>query len=259
MSFKFTKLDVFPSTLLGEYRVEWNGIGNGIFTFDVEWSENESTGWEKVFTGTNVNAATVNINKRSLSNTYSAWFRVKAKNGTTILSTSSPTNRAGGNPDRSDYLRYREMLRRWNLELKKYIGSDGYLFRLRTFGEKADNVHAILGQPIGVEDNQGLGKKFKQPYWPVEKMVVAYMSEPSGETSKMPNTDLGLSEQAITKFYAMPYPFINVGDIWAKKESNTFYQVQEVTSHDFRGMKVKQEVTISRLPVTDPAHKLILP
>jgi len=257
MAFKFTRLSIYPSLLDSKYHVEWDGQGMGNFSFTVELSPTDSGPWVKAADVFGDNEITITKPDRILSNIDALWFRVIAKENGVQVAVSSPDN-AAGEPTRPDYLRYREMLRRWNLELKKFNGATGTLLRLKTFGEPASNVHPILGQPIGTEDKDGLGQKFKGGYWPPIDMFVAYEYVPPGGTSKIPVEEQGLVEQADSAFLAMPYPTIKPQDIWISKDANARYKVAQVDQIEFRGLKVKQSVKITRLPVTDPAFKIPL-
>lgn len=255
MSFKFTKFTVTPSTLTGEYNIAWFGVGNGLFTFDIEWGPNESGPWTFIKKVTNVAETSVVFKERSLSNTDPVWFRVVAKENGIVKDITVP-NFFNSTSSREDFLRYREMLRRFNLELQKFSGSEGFLLRLKTFGETADNVHPILNSPIGTEDKDGLGKKFKGGYWPAVKMYVSYTDSPPTSTQKLSVEETGITEPEIIAFFAMPFPIIKPQDIWISPYVNARYEVRKVEEIEYRRMVVKQQVTLSRLPVTDPAHKI---
>jgi hypothetical protein len=255
MAFKFTKFCVSPSTLLGSYDISWFGVGNGLFSFDIDWSLNESGPWSTLKTVVNVAETTVNFKDRLLSNTDPIWFRVVAKEGGKVQDISVPSF-YNNSLNKRDFLRYREMLRRWNLELKKFSGVSGLLLRLKTFGETADNVHPILGSPIGTEDESGLGKKFKGGYWPAIEMYVAYADAPQITPKQLSVEETGITEPDSVLFFTMPFPVIKPQDIWIASATNYRYEVRKVEEIEFRTMTIKQQVLASRLPVTDPAHKI---
>jgi hypothetical protein len=256
VSFQFTKFEVFPYIAANRYALEWDGIGLGSFTFVIEYGPNETGPWQKLQEVTDAKSIIVSVAERNLSLTDRTWFRLAAKQNNQIAAYSSPTG-VGVDIDREDYLRYREMLRRWNLELRKYIGSRGKLLRLRYFGEVASNVHPILGQPIGTEDVDGLGQKYKGGYWPAIEMYAAY-TDTTEETQQSKVEEQGLSETDVSAFYAMPFPILKPKDVWVNTKSNTRHIVDRVQTVDFIGYRVKQLVQISRLPVTDPAYKVPL-
>ena len=257
MSFQFTKLVVFPYVVAGKYALDWDGEGNGPVSFVVESAPNETGPWafvEEVSTKSTV----LTISQRNLSHVDDTWFRVGAKQNGKVISYSSPM---GYNfvIDRVDYLRYREMIRRWNLELEKYTGNKGKLLRLKTFGEVAQNVHPILGQPIGTEDAEGLGQKFKGGYWPAIDMKVAY-TDPTAtaDSPQLKVEEQGLSEPEESAFYCMPFPLIKPKDVWVNLVSNSRHIVTKVETVDYVNYRLKQLVNISRLPVTDPVYKIPL-
>jgi hypothetical protein len=257
MPFKFTKFSVSPSPRQGEYSLSWFGIGNGLFTFEIEWGLNEDGPWSLVKKVINVADATVELKERPLSHTDPLWFRIVAKENGKTHDITSPTF-FNGTPNRMDFLRYREMIRRWNIELQKFSGSEGILLRLKTFGESADNVHPILGSPIGTEDESGLGKKFKGAYWAPVNMYAAYTDSPPTTTKQLPVAETGLNDQDAVLFLTMPFPVIKPKDIWVSPIGNSRYEIQKVEEIEFRRLTIKQQVLASRLPITDPVYKIKL-
>lgn len=257
MSFQFTKLEVFPYVVAGKYALDWDGEGSGPVSFVVEHAPTETGPWtflEEV----NVKSGVMAVSQRNLSHTDDVWFRVGAKQNGKIVAYSSPTGFSFV-IDRVDYLRYREMLRRWNLELEKFVGNKGKLLRLKTFGEVAQNVHPILGQPIGTEDREGFGTKFKGGYWPAIDMKVAYTDPTTtADTPQLKVEEVGLSEPEESAFFCMPFPIIKPKDVWVNMVSNSRHVVTKVETVDYANYRVKQLVNISRLPVTDPVYKVTL-
>lgn len=255
MSFQFTKLEVFPYVAANKYAIDWDGEGSGPVSFVVETAPNEVGPWsfnEEV----NSKSTVVSVASRNLAHVDDTWFRIGAKQNGKIVAYSSPTGFSFV-MDRVDYLRYREMLRRWDLELKKYVGNKGKLLRVKTFGEAAKNVNTILGQPIGTEDAEGFGQKFKGGYWPAIDMIVAYSTPTTtADSIQMPNVESGISEQKDSVFFAMPFPIIKPRDIWVNMVSNTRHIVTKIDSIEYANYRVKQVVTVSRLPVTDPVYKV---
>lgn len=255
MSFQITKFNVFPSILSGDYHLEWDGKGDGTFKYIVEWAPSESGPWFYAGETIGANNLTVKVEQRKLSNTDDLWFRLIVKSGQATIAISTPASFTV-EVDRKEYLQYREMLRRWNLELTKFIGSTGYLLRIKLFGEKSKNVHPILGEPIGTEDEESFGQFYKGGYWPPVKMKVAYTERPEENSQKFSNEETGLSEQYFTRFMSMPFPIIRPNDIWVSGNNNNRFIVKQVDTLDFNGLMVKQIVDVSRLPVTDPAYKI---
>jgi hypothetical protein len=255
MSFQITGFNVFPSVLTGDYYLEWDGKGDGVFKYIVEWGPNESGPWLYAGEVIGSNGLVVKVEERKLSNLDDLWFRLIVRSGNVTVAVSTPISYTI-ETNRKEYLQYREMLRRWNLELEKFIGSTGYLLRVKLFGEKAKNIHPILGQPIGTEDEESHGQFYKGGYWPPVRMKVAYTERPEENTQKFTNEDMGLSEQYITRFMTMPFPTFRANDIWVSGNNNNRFIVKGVNSLDFNGLMVKQIIDISRLPVTDPVYKI---
>lgn len=255
MSFQITRFNVFPSVLTGNYYMDWDGKGDGIFEYTIEWGANESGPWQYAGKVIGENNLVVNVPERKLSNSDDIWFRLIVRSGLSVVAVSTPISFTV-EANRKEYLQYREMLRRWNLELEKFIGSTGYLLRVKLFGEKAKNIHPILGQPIGTEDEESYGQYYKGGYWPAVKMKVAYTERPEENTQKFSNEETGLSEQYFTRFMSMPFPTIRTNDIWVSGNTNNRFIVKKVDTLDFNGLALKQIIDVSRLPVTDPVYKI---
>lgn len=255
MSFQITSLNVFPSVLSGTYSIQWDGVGEGIFKYVIEWAPNESGPWKYAGEVIGANNIVVEVKERPLSHADDIWFKLVVKSGPAIVAVSTPASYSL-ETNRKEYLQYREMLRRWNLELEKFIGNTGYLLRLKLFGEKAKNVHPILGQPIGVEDEESFGQTFRGGYWPAIKMKVAYTDRPEEGPTQLPNEEIGLSDKYVTRFMSMPFPIIKANDIWVSGNNNNRFIVKNVDTLDFNGLMLKQVVDLSRLPITDPVYKI---
>lgn len=255
MSFQITRLSVFPSVLYGTYDLEWDGVGDGVFRYVVEWAPNESGPWTYAGEVIGANNLTVSVKERKLSNTDDIWFRLAVKSGPATVAFSTPVS-YHINVTRKEFLQYREMIRRWNLELEKFIGSSGYLLRLKLFGEKAKNVHPILGEPIGTEDEESFGQEYRGGYWPAVKMKVAYTDRPEENNQELKNQEMGLSETYMTRFMTLPFPTIRANDIWVSGNNNNRFIVKKVDTLDFNGLIIKQVIDISRLPVNDPVYKI---
>lgn len=255
MPFKFTSVSVFPDRARGNYYVNWDGQGFGSFKFAIENAPNSDGPWtpvdDKFYAAGPIK---VTPKEKNLSLTYTTWFRIKAIEGTTVTAVSNPFD-CNLQVTRQEYLYWKEMVRRWNLELRKFGGDPAIVLRLKTYGEPADNVHPILGKPIGTEDSSGKGQKFKGGYHTPVAVFGAY-----GDSSEKKSSveQHGTSEVHKIKIWSMPFPLLNTNDIWVDILTNNRYRIESNELIEFRGLIVKQIMSASKLPITDPAYKFSL-
>lgn len=254
MPFRFTDASVFPDKASRTFTIDWAGEGVGTFQFGIEQGPNSDGPWTPASPDLySAPVVTLHLPDAPLSHVDSVWFRIKAFSGPSVVGISSPFD-CGFRVNKHEYLKYREMLRRYNLELKKFTAHASVVLRVKTFGELAQNVHPILNKPIGTEDKSG-GLKYKGGYLAPIEMWGAYEDTPPDGTKKVSKEATGASEVEKQVIYTMPFPVLKTDDVWVDPISNTRYRIEVADPVEFRGMAVKQILQASRLPVTDPAYK----
>jgi hypothetical protein len=112
--------------------------------------------------------------------------------------------------------------------------------------------------PIGLEDGEGLGQKFDGGYHAPIAFDCGWV--PGEDDSKATVQEGGISDTRISAIKLMPTPIIRPYDIVANPDTNDRYIVRApVKLGTFRDLVISQVATISLLPHTDKAYKLVIP
>jgi hypothetical protein len=201
------------------------------------------------------------IEKQNLNFIDDLWFIVSSNSsssGGAELSRTEPF-RWAYIPERSHYLKYREIMRRTELDIDRYIGGrKSYLFRLKTYGEIAKNVNPILKMPIGIEEKESFGQKYHGGYLPPIQIKCGYTNE-QGEMNQITH-EIGKTDVRQIGLVSMPYPIVRPDDIIVNADTNERYIVLKgVKTPTFRGLPLRQLMTLSKLPRTDSAYNLQIP
>lgn len=259
--FSFTKAVALPNVYQGSYYVDWDGVGNEDVLFKVYYSRENEGPWilvdEYDEPGVDIILDILNINFVD-----PVFFMIKAYGKTashTLLATSDIVSDSYI-PERGHYLRYREIIRRSYLDITRYRGArHAYLFRKKTYGTPAGNVNPILGMPIGLEDPEGVGQKFDGGYHTPILMPVGYFSGDDNNPN-MTVQEVGSSDVRKLQLVAMPSPIIRQYDILVNPDSNArFIAVPPFDISVFRGLVIKQTISMNLLPLSDKAYSLELP
>jgi hypothetical protein len=186
------------------------------------------------------------------------WFYVSAVSTLNQEIERTDPFRWAHEPTRQHFLNYREIIRRTELDINRFLGARrGLLFRLKTFGQLAKNVNPILETNIGSEDDESFGEKYHMGYLPPIEMKCGYTNE-QGEKD-LSNVETGTTDVRRVGIVLLPHPIIRPNDVWVNLDTNDRFVVMKgVKTPTFRGLPLRQIATISMLPRTDKAYNLEL-
>lgn len=240
---------------LGGFDLFWDIQTSG-FTplFMPQVSSVETEGWQDLM-GAPVSIYMLHgVGPKRLSFQEEALFRIKVLNGTKVVDISSPET-AGQTMNRHDWLIYREMIRREALELNKYTGSKGVLLRRIIYGTRCPNCTSeILGDCMSDECAICYGTAFDGGYYQPIYIKANWADEPSAPN----NTTLeasGPSELRVCDAVFPAYPTVKFKDIYIETATNHRHEIQSVIADEYRGGTIRQIVTMSRLPISDPVYQ----
>jgi hypothetical protein len=245
----------FPKYIQGKYFIDWKAQGGSDPLFEIFFSRQRDGNYQFVahseHPGKEVSLVEQNVNFLE-----DVWFKVVAKSGLSILAESEPFS-SGLLPSKVDKLRYREIIRRSELDIERFLGKRaGFLLRKKTYGDRASNVNPVLDVPIGLEDRESFGGKFEGGHLPPVKMFCGYIQNERGDKSTT-TQEVGLSDVRRLGMVALHFPVISPYDIWVNQDTNDRYQVMApVKTATFAGLPIKQIVTLSLLPRDDKAYRI---
>ena len=252
--FFFESVKCWPEIYRGKYLLEWTGYSVDDISFDV-YAQADGGVEVKLLSGIDTLSCTAETGIQNLSFDNDLGFRIEAttpsgeKNSSNTFYPSSVL-------DKKDRLMYREMIRRLDLDLKKFIGKqDGVLLRQKKYGSKAKNVNPVLDAPIGIEDKNSYGKKFDGGYLPGVKLRFGFLTPPTG-TQKSQTTENGKTDIRQVSIVTYPLPTASTGDLWVDIATNNRYTVVGREQPTFYGAPRKQQLVLSLLPVSDPAYNV---
>jgi len=255
----FSSIRALPNVSDGTYYVYWEGNGDEDVRFRVHYSRENEGPWTLVNTY-NAVFATISLDVLNLNFVDPIFFRVTAIRhpAATTLAVSDIVSDAYI-PERTHYLRYKEIIRRSDLDIRRFVGArDAYLLRRKTYGTTAANVNPILNMPIGLEDADGKGQRFDGGYHTPILFKCGWI--PGDDDSKMTVQEHGVSDTRFSSIKLLPTPIVRPYDIIVNQDTNDRYIVKAPVKHGtFRGLTITQVAAISFLPYTDKAYKFPVP
>jgi hypothetical protein len=235
-------------------------IGSEQFTprFSLCIGETENGPWHQVLEEFTSDTAVFGAGSRAYTHQPGRFvcLQVVDPDGNVIL-TSDPMDPTHG-MDRSSYLEYREKLRLENLTLEKFTGVPGYLFKKRITECECSCADEILGGAFDSHCPYCYGTGKVGGYHLPLAMKADWDQSPKGrgnQTEQVP----GISGVEVKRFKAMPFPTMCYKDIWADGAGDLRYEVTKSDPVLYKIYPVAQIVTVTLLPKTDPAYKLLIP
>jgi len=261
----FTSIQIIPhfgNADIGGYDIYWNVEARGFNpTFTVEVADTESGPvWKSLTPAAITDNFLLDASERVMTFDPLRWFRVNVFNGSTLVATSSSVDNRN-RLDHRDYLYYRELLRRWRLQLIKYVGEPGYLFRRRVFGKICSQcTDEILKQPASSECQICFGVGIEHGYFPEVEMLAEWLNGPPRQAPTTLESS-GPSQVDKKAIFLFPVPDVKFLDIWMDKGTGYRYEVEKVEipeTDTYRGSPVRQKVELSRLPPNHPVYNIPL-
>lgn len=258
---KLVYLRIVPTMIkasAGGFDFYWDVQSSGFTgapTFKIQSAHTEAGPWTDLLVAPTTLYAAAGLGPKRLSFQEEPFFRLVVMNGlSTVLQTEPVTPAFARN--RHDFLLYREMIRRENLGLAKYHGEPGILLRRIIYGTKCT---ACLDETLNdVATNECFpchGTGFTGGYYP----PISIFTDLTDDTSQPNNSVLeatGPTENRIVQALFPAYPSVKFKDIYINPASGQRHEIQASSDDEFRGYSIRQIVTMSRLPITDPAYQI---
>ena len=256
---KITSLNIVPNVIkasTGGFDVYWDikKVGNFTPKFYLEIGPTELGPWTAVSATSNtLNYFLKGVGPKQLNNGVEYFFRIVIKdNATSEVISSSIAYGAGRTLSKRDRLIYREMVRREALTLDKFNGADFLLFRRIVNGTLCtDCIDEILQQAASNECPSCYGTGFQGGYYQSGRIQANL-----DEDSKLSPQVAGPQEIAQLIGNLPGYPIVKFKDILVDPYTNKRYEIVSTVEDQFRTYNIRQTVTMSRLPPTDPSYQI---
>jgi len=252
--FSFEKVKCWPSHKVKTFCIEWYGYGTENVSFDVLVTFNNGETFTKVVSTDHVSVEAT-VMEHDLNFFDDTKFQVNAVNQSGVVGSSILFSPA---PSITNNIRlsYKEIMRRSELDMSKYIGQkDILILKAKRHGDLASNINPILEAPIGIEDQESFGKKFKGGYLKPIKSKGGYMVFNKGDKGSK-TQEHGISDPRKIAIMLLPFPTVDVGDLIIDVNMDDRFLIEAIKTSAFFNLPVKQIAQLSLLPRSDEAYSI---
>lgn len=147
--------------------------------------------------------------------------------------------------------------------LARYVGTEGWLLRRKSYGTKSmttmKNVDPVSGVPIADTKNADYGVGIDGGYFAPVPCV--FYVENSTQDKQLDAHGLGVKESYVSQVRMPGYPIIEVRDIVCEARDGYRYSVQARGAKQFPGTNITltQRATFNLIPNTDSAYSIAIP
>lgn len=228
------------------------------YSFSVEASLSGVGDWIPVATVADGNSFTIDPQRRVWAKNNRLHYRVSLAlpEGATA---STQVKQANGNFTQRDARLAAEIVRKELLNLEKFAGTCGYLYKRRHWGTKCSACTDFnTGEVKNSNCQVCYGTGFQGGYFaPVPYFVVQ-----SAKTHRRASveTPRGTTEDQVESMRGVACPWIDSYDVWFNAATDARYVIHSVKELRHRGIPVVFDPIEMRLaPATDPVHNIPRP
>lgn len=180
------------------------------------------------------------------------WYRVRyLKSGTWV--NSIPTQAINGQWTRQDWLAAKEVIRREYVRVKT-AGSSGLLLKRKLWGTVCTHcADWSTSEPGDGSCSVCLGTGIVGGYYPSIPLLVDFQAN-QNVGRRMTDNGLFSAPDRIARFVA--YPFVSTNDVWAMKNTDDRYLVNEQVQvvAEIKNVPLIFQASFKLLPKTDVMH-----
>jgi len=256
---KVISIKIVPTmikSLTGGFDIYWDVQTFGFTpTFMPQYSSTEHGPWEDLVASPVATYSISEVGPKRLSFQENTFFRLKVLNGSTIVLTSA-AHIPGEIMNGHHLAIYREMVRREALEIDRYNGRIGLLFRRIVYGTACSIcIDETLGETSSNECTSCFGTGLAGGYYPSVALKVDWSSAPSNVVNTT-LTQNGPSEVSVCEAVFPPYPEVKFKDVFADLATGQRLEIKTSVKDEYHGGTIRQIVTMSLLSPSDPAYQL---
>jgi hypothetical protein len=198
--------------------------------------------------------------KQSWAPNYS--YRIKLTTGEGRVFRSQPVLFGSTRHDARKYAMAAEITRK-EILLARYVGTEGWLLRRKSYGtvsrKTTKNLDPVSGVPISDTKEEDYGVGIDGGYF--DPVPCVFYIENSTQDKQIDPQGMGVKESYVTKIRMPGYPILEVRDIICEALDGYRYSVQSRGAKQFPGTNITltQNATFNLIPNTDSVYAIPIP
>lgn len=152
---------------------------------------------------------------------------------------------------------------RKEIMLARYVGTEGWLLRRKSYGTKSAatsrNLDPVSGVPIADTKNEDYGVGVDGGYF--DPVPCVFYLENSTQDKQLDPHGLGVKESYVSQIRMPGYPILEVRDVVCESRDGFRYSVQSRGAKQFPGTNITltQRATFNLIPNTDTVYSIPIP
>jgi hypothetical protein len=152
---------------------------------------------------------------------------------------------------------------RKELLLCRFVGTEGWLLRRKSYGFKSPttlaNLDPVSGVPITDTKLQDYGVGIDEGYF--DPVPCAFYIEASAQDKQLDPNGIGVKETYSSQVKLPGYPIVEVRDVICEAKDGFRYSIQSRNAKQFPGTNIviTQKASINLIPPTDTIYSIPLP
>lgn len=262
----FQKVNVIPDWVNGHF-IQWeiDPFFKGVrpYNFSLEISETNDFS-EIAFSKPNLGEVFFAIDdtnaKQSWALNYS--YRITLATGDNKKYYSLPVLFGSTRHEQRRFAMAAEIIRK-EILLCRYVGTDGWLLRRKSYGTQSkktlSNVDPVSGVPITDTKQEDYGVGIDDGYF--NPVPCVFYIEASDQDKQLDNQGIGIKETNKASIRLPGYPIIEVRDIICEAKDGYRYSIQARSAKQFPGTNITliQKASINLIPSTDTIYSIPIP
>lgn len=262
----FNKVDVIPDWERGHF-IQWQldpffkGVRPYNFSLEISATSNFS---ELMAVKENLGDVFFAVDDTRLKQSWAPnyYYRVVLNTRDGKRFTSTPLLFGSTRHEQRKYAMAADIIRK-ELLLCRFVGTEAWLLRRKSYGVKSNstlaNLDPVSGVPITDTRGQDYGVGIDEGYF--DPVPCAFYIEASAQDKQLDPQGIGVKENYTSQIRLPGYPIIEVRDIICEAKDGFRYSIQSRNAKQFPGTNivVTQKATINLIPPTDTVYAIPLP
>ncbi len=185
-----------------------------------------------------------------------AYYRIIMREATG-KETISTAQQAIGQASRHDFLIAREVFRKESLRLERFVGTRGFLFKAKIFGEPCPSCLDFDTKSVTDSDcPECFGTAIIDGYHqPIEYFVELGLAKRHVHTD--PNH--GATEHIVRQCRGIAVPQLDKNDLWMRSDTDERFFIHEISEGARLAVPIISIFNMRKIPLDDPAYNVSVP